>query len=88
MKVKKGFLIREVAGQPVVIPGKEMSETFSGMIKLNETGKYIWESLEQDKTEDELVKGLAEKYNIPDDLARNDVQAFLAQMKEEGFLEE
>ena len=88
MKVKKGFLIREVAGQPVVIPGKEMSGSFSGMIKLNDAGKYIWQELEQDRTEDELIAGLAKTYNIPVEMAREDVQAFLAQMKAEGFLEE
>ena len=43
MKIKDGFVLRQVAGQGVVIATGEASKEFSGMVKLNGTGSFIWE---------------------------------------------
>ena len=88
MKIKKGFLMREVAGKPVVIPTGETTNDFSGMIKLNETGKEIWENIENEKTEQEIAEYLATKYGITLEEASEDVSSFVNQMREEGFLED
>ena len=42
MKIKDGFVLRDIAGDTVVIATGELSKTFHGMIKLNSTGKEIW----------------------------------------------
>ena len=48
MRVKQGFVMREVAGVGVVIATGEASKAFHGMIKLNDTGQLIWRGLEED----------------------------------------
>lgn len=47
MKIKDGFVLREVAGQAVVIAVGEASKEFHGMINLNATGKLVWQGIEQ-----------------------------------------
>ena len=42
MKIKKGFVLRVVGGEHVVVPVGEMSKQFHGMINLNETGAFLW----------------------------------------------
>lgn len=88
MKIKDGFVIREVAGQWVVIPTEEVSEVFSGMIKLNCTAKDIWEALENEKTEEDIIEMLCTKYSISHERAENGVHSFLTEMSKHGFIEE
>lgn len=56
MKINEGFVLREVAGQAVVIAVGEASEKFHGMINLNDTGKCIWQGIQEEMSEKEIVK--------------------------------
>ena len=47
MKIKEGFVLRDVVGQAVVIAVGEASKKFHGMINLNSTGKVIWQGVEK-----------------------------------------
>ena len=86
MRMRKGFVMREVAGQCVVIAIGEASKTFHGMIKLNSTGKDIWEGLQEGQDEEQIIALLVEKYQVEQEQVREDVQEFLKQMKEAGIL--
>lgn len=88
MRIKDGFVLREVAGQWVVIATGEASKDFHGMIKLNETGKIIWEGLTAGQSESEIAASLQETYGIEAERAAADVAAFVAQVREQGFLAE
>ncbi len=88
MKIKDGFLIREVAGQTVIIPDGEKNVEFTGMIKLNETGKLIWEAVTKGDSQEDIATKIAGEYGITKDKALGDVQSFVMKMKEEGFIEE
>ena len=86
MRIKDGFVLREVAGQAMVIATGEASKDFYGMIKLNETGKEIWQALQDGKIAEEIVVLLKDKYDVKSGQAENDVAAFIKQMEEMGFL--
>jgi hypothetical protein len=88
MKIKEGFLMREVGGKPVVIPGGKAAKDFAGMIKLNSTGKYIWEAIDSGKSKEEIAESMVADYGITREKAQQDLDKFIATMKEEGFLEE
>ncbi len=45
MKIKKGFVLRDVAGRSVVVATGAAAKRFRGMVMLNETGKEIWCSM-------------------------------------------
>jgi len=81
MKIKPGYIIREVAGSHVDVPTGEAALDFSGMITLNETGAFLWKQLEDDKTEQELLFSLLEVYDIDEATAQVDLSAFLAELK-------
>lgn len=86
MRIKEGFVLREVAGQVIVIATGEASKNFHGMIKLNATGKDIWVGLQNGLTEAEIVADLQKKYQIEKEQLEQDVKEFFAQMTEMGFL--
>ena len=57
MKIKDGFLLRQVAGQTVVLPvGGDLD--LNMMITLNDTGAFLWEKLQAEIDEDGLVAAL------------------------------
>ena len=86
MRIKKGFVLREVAGQIMVIATGEASKDFHGMIKLNATGKVIWLGLQAGLSEEQLVVRLQEQFDVEADKASQDTRAFMKQMEEMGFL--
>lgn len=85
MKIKEGFLLREVAGQTVVLPCGEAMD-LNMMITLNGTGKFLWELLEQGSDEASLVKALLAEYDVDAETAEKSVAAFVAKLKENDFL--
>ena len=85
MKLKEGFLMRQVAGQVVVLPtGGAMD--LDMMITLNDTGKFLWERLTVETDEATLVKALLDVYEVTEELAAESVAAFVARLKELNFL--
>ena len=74
MKIKSGYLIREIAGAYVVVPAGEQVAEFNGLMTLNETAAFIWNILVDGSDEDGLVTALLNEYDIDELTARNDVK--------------
>lgn len=85
MKIKDGFLLRQVAGQNVVLPAGDTLD-LNVMITLNETGAFLWERLQQETTEEELVQALLGEYEVSEAVAASAVAAFVKKLEENGFL--
>lgn len=85
MKLKDGFILRTVAGETVVIPtGGDLD--LNMMITLNETGKFLWQRLEQGAEQEELVAALLGEYDVDEQTARYHVAAFVEKLNEHGFI--
>ena len=88
MKVKPGFILREVADTYVVLPVGDAVMKFNGMLSLNETGVVLWRQLEQGAEMTDLVKALVERYGIEEEKAQRDVAAFLEALSPVDCLED
>lgn len=87
MKIKKGFMLRNIANNYIVVAVGEASKDFSGVINLNETGAFLWEKISNGCNEDQLVECLLEEYNVSEEVARNDVKTFVNKLKEANVVE-
>lgn len=87
MKVKSGYVLREVADKVVVVPTGSEAINFNGIITLNSSGKFLWEQLQKDVTIDDLVKAMLGKYNVTYDIAKKDIVEFLEVLKSKNILE-
>ena len=47
MKIVKEFILREIAGECVLVPTGATSQEFNGMITISDTAKFIWENIER-----------------------------------------
>ncbi len=78
LKVKKGFLLRRLGDEFMVVAIGEASKSFNGMIRLNDTGAFYWKELEKGSSEDDLTAKTLERYEgVDQETARRDVREFL-----------
>lgn len=87
MKIKEGFVIREVMGNHVVVAVGEASLRFRGMIKLNDTAADIWNCILEGMDESAICDALFDQYDVERSVLEADVKKTLAEMAEHGFLE-
>ena len=87
MKLKEGFIMRDVAGHTVVLPtGDDLDMNM--MITLNDTGKFLWSHLENEVTREELISAILAEYEVQEPVAAAAVDGFIARLKEYAFLAE
>ena len=87
MKLKEGFIMRDVAGHTVVLPtGDDLNMNM--MITLNDTGKFLWSHLQNEVTRDELIAAILGEYEVQEPVAAAAVDGFVARLKEYAFLAE
>ena len=87
MKIKGRFVVRDIAGDTVIVPVGETALQYNGMITTNKTGAVLWQELENGTNTDSLVQLLMEKFEVDLETASADVKAFLEQMEKAGLLE-
>lgn len=86
MKINKEYVLREIAGDYIIIPvGKTVLE-FNGLITVNEIGVLLWNMLQEEVTMDDLVKAVLREYDVEEAVARADIQEFLDKLTEAGVL--
>lgn len=88
MKLKKNFVLRQVADTWVVLPIGERAADLKGMISLNDTGALLWRIVEQNGDLEAMVNALISEYEVSRETATSDAAAFLKKLQNGGFLEE
>lgn len=86
MKIEKGFVLREIAGDYIIIPTGKNALKFNGLITVNEVGVDLWNMLQEDVTQEQLVQGILDTYEVEENVARDDIQEFLDKLDSAGIL--
>lgn len=87
MKISQGFILRKIAGQNIVVPLGVKTLDFNIMISLNDSGAFLWQQLQTDKTEDQLLGALLEEYDIDEERASEDIKRFINKLEDAEILE-
>lgn len=87
MKIKEGYVLKEIAGASMVVTVGDAADQFYGMMKLNRTGVYLWKLLEAEITEEEVVRKALEHFQVDEEKLKEDVHAFVGKLKEIGIIE-
>ena len=89
MDLKHDMIVVELGEEYAVVPVGEAARSFHGMIRLNETGKDIWDGLVDGLEEDEIARRLMERYEGVDrETALRGIRRVKAQLRAQGILEE
>lgn len=87
MKIKDGYILREVAGTFVVISTGAEELDFKGVITVNEVGALIWKGMEEGKSKDEIIEQITTEYDVSKETASEDCDAFVKQLAEQNIVE-
>ena len=87
MKISENYILREIAGEYIVVPIGSAAMDFKGLITLNDTGVFLWKLLqEDDQTKESLLDALCEEYEAVREEAKADIEEFLQRIRSEGML--
>ena len=88
MKTKKGFRLRSICGENIIVAEGIENIDFSRIISMNESSAFLWQKIAgQNFTEEDLTKYLTEEYEVDEATAKADVKALVAKWLEAGIIE-
>lgn len=86
MKLKHEFVVRQVAGETLLVPVGTATLSLNGMLVLNECGKYLWDRIPDAGSEEDLINALLAEYEVNRQTAAQDVAEFLESLRKLGIL--
>ena len=89
MKIKKGFVLRQLLGEYVVTGEGLERVNFNKIISLNATAAYLWEELKDKEFDAQAMADLLiAKYEVDPQTALSDSEKLAQSWKEAGLLED
>lgn len=90
MKIKEGYVLREVAGSNIVIPSGDAQVSFNGIMTLNDVGTLIWNLLDRENgaTKQELLEAVLAEYDIDEETASKDIDRFIIKLQAQKLTED
>lgn len=88
MRASKDFIMREIAGEHILVPVGAAAARFNGLITMNELGRAIFDLLDREQTVEQLVERIVGEYDVSPETATEDTLEFLQQLRDIGALEE
>lgn len=87
MRQKKGFHLRNVCGENILVADGIENIDFSKLISMNESAAYLWEKTQDiDFNADTLTQMLLEEYEVDEKTARADAQTVIQQWLDAGII--
>lgn len=86
MKLQGEFVVRRVLDDIVAIPVGETTLRVGGMILLNDVSQVIWNCLEKETTEEEILQAVTDAFEVPQEEAKTDILEFLNKLRNARLL--
>ncbi len=88
MKIKDGFILREVAGTYIALATGDLSKEYKGSLTLNSSAKFLFENMKEETTKEQLVAKMLEHFDDLDEkTATNAVEKFVSKLQEENLID-
>ena len=88
MKAKKGFNLRTVVGEQIIVAEGKENIDFSTIISMNESSAYLWREIQgKEFTNEDLAELLCKEYDVDYDRALADAATISEKWIEAGIAE-
>ena len=88
MKIREGFVLRNVADEHMVMPTGENVGKFGGAVVLSDVAAFAFEQLRRPVSREDLLSLILAEYDVDAETATADLDALLAQFREMNLLED
>ncbi len=88
MKIAKGFTLRKVGNDKIIVPEGIEVINFNKMVCLNDSAAYLWEALSilSSFETDDAINLLLQRYDVDPETARKDTESLLEEWKSTGIV--
>lgn len=86
LRARSGYVLREIAGEYLLIPVELADGSQSQMAVLNEVGSFLWELLQEEQTVDTMLQALTGEYEVTREEAEADICEFLDHLSQHQLL--
>lgn len=86
MKIKEGFILRNIVDEWIVMPKGTNIKNFEGAIILNDVSAFIWKQLEKPLSQADLLTSILAEFDVTEETARVDVDEFLVMLRERDLI--
>lgn len=86
MKVNPEFIVRDIAGELVLVPTGAAAKSCAGLITCNEVGAFIWHCLEKGMDEAGLLAAVLDEFDIDEATAKADAAEFTENLRRHGAI--
>lgn len=88
MKEKKGFNLRDICGEHIIVAEGLENIDFCNIISMNDSAAYLWQALkDKEFTVDDMVRLLLEEYEVDEETAKKDASILAKQWTEAEIIE-
>ena len=87
MKVNSDFVMRNIAGENILVPTGEAAEKFNGMITMNEVAAFMWQYIDEVESKEDLVKMVLNEFEVDEETATRDVENFINELSSINMIE-
>lgn len=87
MKIRGEYVLREIAGDTLLVPVGKTALDLNGMITLDATAAEIWKGIEEQHTEEEILQRILSRFDVSETVARQDLEEFLQELRRADLLE-
>lgn len=79
MKLKSGLVLREVAGQYVIVPTGQRVKEITSIVYISSSAAYLWDYMQEHEFEKEdLVDRILDHYDgVTEETVRKDVESYI-----------
>lgn len=88
MKIKDGFILKDVAGSKIVIATGSAKLDFNGVITFNDVGAEVFTMLDGTNTVEDIVSHIAAEYGIEEATVKSDIEKLIDKMRKHKLIAE
>ena len=87
MKIKEGFVLRNVVDEHIVMPTGDNIAKFEGAVVLNDVSAFVFEQLQHPVGMEDLLEAVLNEFEVDEATAKADLEALIAKFEEMGLIE-
>lgn len=88
MKIKDGFILKDVAGSKIVIATGAQRINFNGVITFNDVGAEVFNMLDGTNSVEDIISKISADYNVDSNMVKNDVEKLIEKMRKHNLIDE
>ncbi len=88
MKAREGFILRNLAGEYLLMPKGEKIKNYDSVVLMNELSAFVWGKMQNPVTQSDLLEAVLNEYDVDEKTAREDLDGLLAELKEAGVIDD